>query len=217
MPTPDAIRTTLEKWSRARCDDAATGRTGVFARFLDELDVRWQCSPEDMARVPRSGPVVVVANHPFGLVEGMTLGALLAQVRPDAKFLANSLLAGIPGTEEYLIPVDPFGGAEKANWRGVRRSIEWLEQGGLLVTFPAGEVAALKLPHVKIAEPEWNARIARLIRITGASAVPVFFHGGNSAAFHLAGLIHPRLRTALLPHELLNKKGQTIRWPLAGR
>ena len=216
MPTFDAVRTTLEKWSRATNAETAPGGSGVFARFLEELGVRWSCSAEDMARVPRSGPVVVVANHPFGLAEGMTLGALLGQVRPDVKFLANSMLAGIPGTEEYLIPVDPFGGAAKANWRGLRRSIRWLEQGGLLVTFPAGEVAALKLPRMEIAEPEWNDRIARLIRITGARTVPVFFHGVNSAAFQLAGLIHPRLRTALLPHELVNKKGRTIRVAIGG-
>ncbi len=196
--------------------NAMPGEIGVFARFLEELEVRWSCSAGDIARIPRSGPVVVVANHPFGLVEGMTLGALLGQVRPDVKFLANSLLAGVPGTEEYLIPVDPFGGAARANWRGLRRSIQWLEQGGLLVTFPAGEVAALKLPKLEIAEPQWNECIARLVRITRAQAVPVFFDGVNSPAFHLAGLIHPRFRTALLPHELLNKKGHTMRVAIGG-
>ncbi len=216
MASPDAVRTTLQKWSRAKAGEMVPGGSGVFARFLEELDVRWSCSAGDMARIPRSGPVVVVANHPFGLVEGATLGALLSQIRPDVKFLANSVLASVPGTEEYLIPVDPFGGAAKTNWRGLRRSIEWLQQGGLLVTFPAGEVAALKLPRMEIAEPEWNERIASLIRITRACAVPVYFHGVNSAAFQLVGLIHPRLRTALLPRELLNKKGHTIRVAIGG-
>jgi putative hemolysin len=215
MPSPDAVQTTLEKWSRATGQMVPDG-SSVFARFLEELDVRWSCSAEDMARIPRTGPVVVVANHPFGLVEGMTLGALLSQVRPDVKFLANSMLAAVPGTAQFLIPVDPFGGAAKANWRGLRRSIEWLRQGGLLVTFPAGEVAALKFPRMEIAEPEWNEAIARLIRITQARAVPVYFHGVNSAAFQLAGLIHPRFRTALLPHETLNKKGHTIRVAIGG-
>ena len=188
-----------------------------FSRFLDELGLRWDCSPEDIARIPRSGPVVIVANHPFGLAEGPTMGSLLINhVRPDVKFMANGMLAAARGLEDYLIPVDPFGNAARANWRGIRRSIEWLEQGGLLVTFPAGEVAALKIPEMEISEPPWNDRIARLIRMTGASAVPVFFHGANSPAFHLAGLIHPRLRTALLPHELLNKKGHTIRVSVGG-
>ena len=134
---PEAVRTTLEKWTRAKTAEPVPNGNGVFARFLEELDVRWSCSAEDIARVPRSGPVVVVANHPFGLAEGMTLGALLAQVRPDVKFLANSLLASVPGTAEYLIPVDPFGGAAQTNWRGLRRSIEWY----LLARRFAGDVS----------------------------------------------------------------------------
>ena len=188
----------------------------MFARFLQDLNVGWDCPAESIARIPSTGPVVVVANHPFGLVEGVTLGALLSAIRPDVRFLANSMLAALPGIDSYIIQVDPFGNAASSNWRGMRRSIEWLHQGGLLITFPSGEVAALKLPNLEIAEPEWNERIARLIRLTGAATVPVFFHGVNSPAFHLAGLIDPRLRTALLPQELLNKRGRTIRVAVGG-
>src|ERR1019366_4066932 len=75
-----AARTTLEKWSRAS-NETNSPNGGVFARFLEEVGVHWKCSPEDLARIPKSGPVVIVANHPFGFVEGATLGALLAQVR----------------------------------------------------------------------------------------------------------------------------------------
>jgi putative hemolysin len=196
------------RWSQSAGKGVAADQ---FARFLKNLNVNVDCAAGDLARIPSSGAVVVVANHPFGLVEGAILGALLQRVRPDVKFLANSLLAGIQGLEDCLIPVDPFGGAAKSNWRGLRQSIAWLAQGGLLVTFPAGEVAALRLPRMQISEPEWNERIARVIRLTQACTVPVFFHGVNSAAFQIAGVIHPRLRTALLPRELLNKKGANIR------
>lgn len=210
MPQP-AVKTALKKWSLA-----VPAGPHCFSRFLEEFGVRWDCPKEAIARIPRTGPVVVVANHPFGLVEGATLGALVSAVRPDVKFLANSMLAEVPGIEPYLIPVDPFGNAAGSNWKGMRRSIEWLRRGGVLVTFPSGEVAALKLPTLAIAEPEWNEGIARLIRLTAAAAVPVFFHGGNSPGFHLAGLIDPRLRTALLPQELLNKRGRTIRVAIGG-
>jgi putative hemolysin len=212
LETPSAVQAALQaKWSLAIPSGPA-----LFARFLQELDVRWDCPAGAVARIPRSGPVVVVANHPFGLAEGPTLGDLLLRVRPDVKFLANSMLASLPGIEPYLIPVDPFGNDAALNRRGMRRSIEWLRQGGLLVTFPSGEVAALKLPTLEIAEPEWNQAIARLIRLTRSSAVPVFFHGINSPGFHLAGLIDPRFRTALLPQELLNKRGRTIRVDIGG-
>lgn len=207
-----AVQATLaNKWSLA-----VPAGPGLFARFLEELNLRWDCPAEAIARIPRTGPVVVVANHPFGLAEGPTLGALLLGVRPDVKFLANSMLSVLPGLDPYLIPVDPFGNDAALNRRGMRRSIEWLRRGGLLVTFPSGEVAALKLPNLQIGEPEWNERIARLIRLTGSSAVPMFFHGVNSPAFHLAGLIHPRFRTNLLPQELLNKRGHTIRVEVGG-
>lgn len=211
MPQPSAAEIALNKWTHSIPSGPA-----LFARFLEKLGVRWHCPPEAIRRIPRAGPVVLVANHPFGLVEGATLGALLADIRSDVKFLGNSMLAAVPGIEPYLIPVDPFGNAAGSNWRGMRRSLEWLRQGGLLVTFPSGEVAALKLPTLEIAEPQWNERIARLIRLAGAGAVPVFFHGANSPAFHLAGLIDPRLRTAMLAQELVNKRGRTIRVAIGG-
>jgi putative hemolysin len=164
---PDEIG---RRWLRASANGGAAADR--FARFLENLHVSWDCAGEDLARVPRSGTVVVVANHPFGLVEGAILAALLQRVRPDVKFLANSLLAGIEGLEDCLIPVDPFGDAAKVNWRGLRQSIAWLAQGGLLVTFPAGEVAALRLPRLEIDEPDWNERIARVIRLTRAVRCP---------------------------------------------
>ncbi|HML16928.1 MAG TPA: GNAT family N-acyltransferase [Bryobacteraceae bacterium] len=187
-------------------DDAA-----MFARFLGNLNVKYEFRAEDLRRLPQKGPVVVVANHPFGLVEGAILGAWIACVRPDFKFLANSLLASVPALHSWLISVDPFGGAAKANWKSLRASLEWLKQGGVLVTFPAGEVASLQWPKMQIADPAWNANVARLIRISGAAALPAYFHGANGAGFQIAGLIHPGLRTALLPRELLNKRGRTIR------
>jgi putative hemolysin len=193
--------------------EAARGAKGaaIFARFLDCMQVRYACADEDLRRVPGKGPVVMVANHPFGLVEGAILAALVARSRGDVKILANSMLSGIPALDEHLIPVDPFGAAAKTNWRGVRASLEWLDRGGALITFPAGEVASLHFPDMQIADPAWNENVARLIRMSGARSVPAYFHGANGPAFQIAGLIHPRLRTALLPRELLNKRGRTIR------
>ncbi len=188
-----------------------TGGSSVFARFLAGLDVEYEISPEDLRRIPSGGSAVVVANHPFGLVEGAILGALLLRVRPDVKFLANSLLGRIPQLRDCLFAVDPFGGAAKANWKPLRHSIEWLRRGGMLITFPSGEVSSLQLPRLEVADPNWNEHVSRLIQIAGASSIPVFFHGTNGPAFQIAGLIHPRLRTALLPRELLNKRGRTIR------
>jgi putative hemolysin len=182
-----------------------------FDRFLAELGVEYSCVESELARIPCTGPVVIVANHPFGMLEGPVLGAMLGRVRGDVKFLANSLLAGVPELREVVIPVDPFGGAVKANWKPLRQSLQWLKAGGLLVTFPAGEVSSLRFPRIEITDPIWNENVAGLIRRSGAASIPVFIHGANGPAFQIAGLIHPRWRTALLPRELANKKGRTIR------
>ncbi len=183
----------------------------VFANFLDTMNVGYECEPGDIARIPKTGAVVVVANHPFGLVEGAILGALAARVRADFKILANSLLASVPALGDYMIAVDPFGGAVRANWRSLRAALDWLRSGGVLITFPAGEVSSLQLHPFQIADPDWNENVARLIQLSGASTLPAYFHGANGPGFHVAGLIHPGLRTALLPRELLNKRGRTIR------
>jgi putative hemolysin len=193
------------------------GEASFFARLLKSLDLTCDCSEEDLRRIPSQGPVVVVANHPFGLAEGPSLGSLLLGVRSDIRFLANSLLLAIPELREYVIAVDPFGGdgAVKANLKPLREAIEWVRNGGLLIVFPAGEVASIHPPG-EIRDPAWNESVARLVRMTSAAVVPVFFHGANSAAFHIAGLAHPRLRTILLSREFLNKRGTTIRVSIGG-
>ncbi len=192
---------------------ASAGPMGqqLFEKVLEKLDLRCQCDPCDLHRVPKRGPVVAVANHPFGLAEGVILGSLLLGVRPDVKFLANSLLAGVPGVGQYVFPVNPFGGAARENWKSLRQSIDWVKNGGMLVVFPAGEVSSLDLARLEIADPQWDSKVTRMIQMTGATSLPMFFHGVNSPMFQVAGLIHPRLRTMLLPRELANKRGGAIR------
>ena len=169
------------------------------------LNVRPQVSERDLALIPRQGPVVVVANHPFGLIEGAILPSILLSVRPDVKVMANHLLASMPETNRLCIYVDPYGGgqAARSNRKGLKDAIAWLKQGGLLTVFPAGEVSQLNLKERSITDPEWNHHVARLIRITGATVLPVYLLGANSAWFHVLGCLHPRVRTALLPHEFL--------------
>jgi putative hemolysin len=192
-------------------------RTGFFVRLLASLNIRYECSAADLKQIPAKGPVVIVANHPMGLADGVIMGALLESVRPDIRFMANSLLMAVPQLRNCVIPVDPFGGnaANRFNRQGLRKSIEWLRGGGLLVMFPAGEVAAMRLGG-GVSEPEWNENAVRLIQRMNVPAVPVFIHGGNSAAFHAAGLLNPRLRTMMLPAELLNKAGRRIRVSVGG-
>src|ERR1700733_15879991 len=176
------------------------------------LNVHPQVSERDLALISKQGPVVAVANHPFGLIEGAILPSLFLRVRPDVKIMANHLLSALPETRRLCIFVDPYGGerAARANRKGLKDAIAWLKQGGLLTVFPAAEVSQLNLKERSITDPEWNHHVARLIRITGATVLPVYLLGANSAWFHVLGCLHPRVRTALLPHEFFNKHDRNI-------
>lgn len=189
-------------------------RGGNFAcEALNALGVSMDVPQGDPARIPREGPAIVVANHPYGGIEGIALLAFLLSIRPDVRLLANSILHRIPQLREHLIFVDPFGTSQspQANVRGLKQAMQWVERGGLLAVFPAGEVSHMNLSTLHVADAEWSPTIARIVRRSGAPVVPVHFEGRNRALFQLAGLIHPRLRTMMLPRELLNKRGSSLR------
>jgi putative hemolysin len=191
-----------------------SGVTGErFLRWLLEyLGVDLRVSDADLARIPRTGPVVVVANHPFGGIEGVALAHALTRLRPDVKLLANLLLARIPELRELFLFVDPFAGAgsTRANAKALRQTLSWLADGGLLAVFPAGEVASFDLRKLRVADPAWSPTVAGIARRSGACVVPVYFPGRNRTLFQTAGMIHPSLRTALLPREFLARRGKAI-------
>ena len=193
--------------------DACKGPQEIFISALTALGVSYDLSPEDLRNIPARGPLVVVANHPFGGVEGVILGAVLLRVRYDLRILANYLLKRVDGIGDTIVPVDPFDttGSEKANLRGLKTALAWLRAGGVLATFPAGEVASFRLKTGRVADPAWSPHVAALARRTRAAVLPVFFPGRNSLLFQLLGVLHPRLRTALLPRELMNKAGRRVR------
>jgi putative hemolysin len=111
-----------------------------------------------------------------------------------------------------VIPVDPWGGDEavQANIGPLKSCLRWLEGGGVLGTFPSGTVSHLQVRQAQVSDPPWHPTVAALARRSGATVIPVFFEGRNSNIFQLAGLIHPALRTALLPNELLRRSNSKV-------
>ncbi len=183
-------------------------------KVLEQLGVSYDLPEEDLARITMAkGPVIVVANHPFGGIETVILASVLRKIRGDVKFMANYLLNTIPEIRDLLITVNPFKGTTSVrdNIKPIRESIQWVQDGGMLVVFPSGTVSHFVARKGTITDPDWSASIARIIRKTGAPVLPMFFQGTNSAAFHMAGMVHPFLRTAMLPNELLNKGQKEIK------
>jgi putative hemolysin len=188
------------------------GTTHFADRILDTMEVDYDVSEGDLERIPRTGPVVVVANHPYGGLEGLILASLLKSVRPDVKLMANFLLERIPDLRDFFIFVDPFGsaGSAKANIKPLKETMAWLRGGGMLGVFPAGEVSSMQFRKGGVEDPPWSATIARIVQKTEVPVLPVYFAGTNSMVFQMLGLVHPRLRTAMLPKEFVNKQNKVI-------
>ncbi len=183
-----------------------------YDKLLERMNVNHQISERDMERIPKEGKVVVIANHPFGGIEGIILASLLRSVRSDSKIMANYILERIPELREVFFFVDPFGGREaaRANLATMKKSIQWLRDDHVLGVFPAGEVAHFSMGKRKIVESEWSESVCGIIRKTESPVLPIYFDGFNGPLFQMLGLIHPRLRTAMLPRELLNKRNRDI-------
>jgi putative hemolysin len=198
----------------ASIDTRRRASTPFWTLALEQLDVEVDVAPQELAAVPASGPLVVVANHPFGGVDGLALLATLHRKRGDVRVLGNRWLARIPELRPYVIPVDVFGGSRLASARNgpaLRQALAWLKHGGSLAVFPAGEVSHRRWSNWAVTDSPWHTTSARLAQSAHATILPLCFHGANSRLFQFAGLVHPRLRTALLPRETLRRRACAVR------
>ncbi|HDP74503.1 MAG TPA: lysophospholipid acyltransferase family protein [Bacteroidales bacterium] len=184
---------------------------------LELLEVKFEVNPEELKRIPKGGAFISVSNHPFGGIDGiLLLKIMLEQQRDDIKLLTTFLLKRIPQIEKYVFAVDPFenrGYQKSSNISGLKAAYAHLSEGGGLGLFPAGEVSTYydNIDETGVTDRHWQKSMIKFIKNARVPVVPIYFQGENSRLFHLLGLIHPLLRTAKLPSELLNKKNQTIR------
>jgi putative hemolysin len=204
-------------YARTRAED------GFVRRLLDDLQVQVNVTESDFEKIPRTGPVVAVSNHPFGILDGVMLADLLTRARSDVRILTNQLLGDLPELARMCIFIDPFErhGPEQresrmANGRALKQAVKHLRAGGMLLIFPAGEVSHFDLKKRAICDPDWNITAARLARITRAKALPILIRGANGIPFQMLGMVHPRLRTAALPAEMLNKRGKSVEIRIGG-
>lgn len=214
-----AIRRLNAYYDQIRC---SCGEQNFYETCLTALNTVWEASPEDLKKIPSEGALVVVANHPFGGIEGVVLAAVLNRIRTDVKIMGNYLLRHIPEMRSDIIPVDPFNtkAAPRKNLPSMKQAVKWIAAGGALITFPSGEVSHLNPALSEITDPPWSKHLGFIIRKTKATVLPVYFPGQNGPLFQFAGLLHPRFRTLLLPRAVVKKAntgislyiGKTISW-----
>lgn len=184
-----------------------------ITQTLKLLNIKYDIVSGTTHSISENGGLIIVANHPFGAIDGLILGHLIKQTRNDVKILANSYLKDIPALESLFIDVDPINkkASLQKNSTALKHAIKYVREGGCLIIFPAGEVSHLKLREHRIVDAEWSVMVAKLIKLAKAPVLPIYFHGANSLNFQLLGLIHPWIRTILLPRELLKKINSEVK------
>jgi len=161
--------------------------------------------------IPRTGPLLIVANHPLGGLEGMAIAREIARVRPDLQVLTNELLSLIPELAPLFIGVNVLSSkAAVGNVGGLKQVHAHLRNAGAVLLFPAGMVSAYEHSHRRIQDRQWHRLAGQLVQRYQCTTLPVYVAGRNSGYFYAAGLIHPRLRTVMLPRQLANKQGYTL-------
>jgi putative hemolysin len=184
----------------------APGGQAFWRAALEVMGIELQTPQSQLDRIPKSGPVIVVANHPHGMVDGMIFADLIGRVRPDYRILTRSLLTAIDEVaSSYMIAV-PFPHDPDAQRKGVAmraQAMDYLREGGVVALFPSGVVATSDTYFGPAIEAEWNVFTAKLIRRSGATVVPIRFPGQNSRAYQIANKLSPMLRQGLLLHEVV--------------
>jgi putative hemolysin len=185
-----------------------------FAAALRLLKMNIDFDAAALALTPAAGPVIFVSNHPYGVLDGITLTWLATKVRPDTKVLANDVLCQAPEAAANLLPVAfaPTRAARETNVKSRLAAQSWLREGHAVGIFPGGGVSTserpLKGPAVDL---PWAPFTAKLLSMSKATVVPVFFVGQNSRLFQLASHLSLTLRLSLVFRETARRIGSKLK------
>ena len=185
-----------------------------WAASIRQLQVVPTFKADDLANIPATGPLVIIANHPYGVLDGLAMCWLIEKVRKDFLVLTHSVLLRAPEARTNLLPVD-FTGTKEAfqtNLESREAARKHLAQGGCIVVFPAGAVSTApdKLGRKPAIDWPWQPFTAQLIQRSKATVVPIFFSGQNSRLFQIASHLSPTLRLSLIFKEVHDRIGTEL-------
>jgi putative hemolysin len=181
----------------------------MIQRFGLSLDI----TRGSLESIPKTGPIILVSNHPFGILDGLAMGHILSQTRPDFRILANSIFSNADDINKVILPVsfDKRPAAVKTNIQTRKDALAHLAENGAIGIFPGGTVSTARKPFGRPMDPEWRSFTAKMIAKSKATVVPIFFEGSNSRLFQVCSHIHPTLRTALFVSEFKRKTDEPIK------
>jgi putative hemolysin len=220
------------RWGRVliRTLENVTGRMSLIRRAAGyESEVQggrsfWQVIPErfglsldviggDLGNIPANGPLILIANHPYGILDGMMMGHLLDAVRGDFRILANSVFRRAEALNRVLLPIsfDETKEAVRLNLQTRATALQYLSDGGAIGVFPGGTVSTARKPFSTPMDPGWRNFTAKMIARSDATVVPIYFAGHNSRLFQVASHLHYTLRLGLLIKEFKSRIDEPVR------
>lgn len=206
-------RLRLIRKARGYDRDVAQGRD--FWRVMtDRYNLRLNVIGGAIENIPEAGPLIIVSNHPYGILDGMMMGRILSERRGgDFKILANSVFRKSPDLERSILPIsfDDTKQGARTNLETRKQALRYLDEGGAIGVFPGGTVSTSARPFSKPMDPQWRNFTAKMVSKSDATVVPIFFEGANSRLFQLASHLHVTLRMGMLIREFRSRVGSEVR------
>jgi putative hemolysin len=213
-----------------RLMENTTGRLGLIKRakgyedemregrmFFDIMVERYGLSLDvvkgSLENIPREGPVIFIANHPYGILDGLMLGHIMSQTRGDFKIMAHVVFNRAPDVNRHLLPIS-FDNDKEAlalNIKTRKTALNYLDQGGAIGIFPGGTVSTAAKPFSRPLDPNWRSFTARMIAKSRAQVVPIYFDGHTSRLFQIASHLHYTLRMGLMIKEFRKRVDTPVR------
>ncbi len=192
--------------------EVANGRdfwSVMIERYGLELDIVGGA----LGNIPKEGPLVLIANHPYGILDGMMMGYILNAVRGDFRILAHQIFRKAEDLSRIVLPIsfDDNKESRRLNIETRKTALSYLAQGGAIGVFPGGTVSTAAKPFSKPMDPGWRGFTARMIGKSDATVVPVFFDGHTSRMFQIASHLHNTLRMGLLIKEFRKRVDTPVR------
>lgn len=181
----------------------------MFSTILHHLGTSLTFEQKSLQQIPKKGPLIIISNHPLGIIDGLSQTLIALLVRRDVKILSNDLLTSLPGLKDLMINANNWDDSRpdkvSNNAKAMRQAMQWLNEGHCLCVFPAGEVASWQWRQRRIVEPLWQQHIVRLATKTKSNITPIYFNNTNSFLFHALGALHEKFRTIQLLREVFVK------------
>ena len=214
-----------------RVMENATGRIGLIRRakgydlevangadfwrvMVERYGLRLDVMRGSLDSIPQTGPVIVVSNHPYGILDGLMMGRILSERRNgEFRILAHQVFRRAPDLEKVILPIsfDENKEAARLNLKTRAAAVDYLHDGGAIGIFPGGTVSTSAKPFSQPMDPSWRNFTAKMIYKSNAVVVPIFFDGGNSRLFQLASHLHYTLRMGLLIREFKARINKPVR------